>query len=383
MLVWRFAKFPPRSFSMHLCRWFALSLAALVVVPAGARGDDAQTARKYEQMIDKAVVFLGTKAQANDGSFNAASGPGVTALVTAGVLRNGRSPQDPTVAKALRYLESFVREDGGIYAQESYYKNYETCLAVLAFKEANRGGKYDELLKRADGFIKGNQWGAAGDKGPHDFEYGGAGYGQHKRPDLSNTSFLIDALRATGNDENSEAIQQALLFVSRCQNLETEHNTTPFAAKVNDGGFYYTPAAGGSSQAGIDDATGGLRSYASMTYAGLKSMIYAGVEPDDPRVKAAVEWLRKHYDLDSNPGMGDAGLYYYYHTFAKALAALGQDKFVDDQGVEHDWRKDLIDELASRQRPDGSWINDNSRWLEGDAGLVTGYALLALSYCKK
>ena len=67
---------------------------------------------------------------------------------------------------------------------------------------------------------------------------------------------------------------------------------------------------------------GGLRSYASMTYAGLKSMIHAGVGPDDPRVKAAVEWLRKHYSLDENPGMGKSGLYYYYHTFAKALDAI-------------------------------------------------------------
>jgi squalene-hopene/tetraprenyl-beta-curcumene cyclase len=194
---------------------------------------------------------------------------------------------------------------------------------------------------------------------------------------------LIDALKAAGNDYNSEAMRRALVFVSRCQNLEGPDNTTPFAAKLNDGGFYYTPAAGGSSQAGVDETTGGLRSYASMTYAGLKSMIYAGVTPDDPRAKAAIGWLQKHYDLNSNPGMGTAGLYYYYHTFAKALAALGKDKFADDKGVEHDWRKDLIDALASRQRADGSWVNENSRWLEGDASLVTGYVLLALSHCNK
>jgi squalene-hopene/tetraprenyl-beta-curcumene cyclase len=112
-------------------------------------------------------------------------------------------------------------------------------------------------------------------------------------------------------------------------------------------------------------------------------MIYAGVKADDPRVKAAVGWLQKHYDLESNPGMGTAGLYYYYQTFAKALAALGQDKFVDDKGVSHDWRAELIDALASRQKADGSWTNDNSRWMEGDSSLSTGYALLALAYCKK
>src|SRR5690606_28942628 len=175
--------------------------------------------------------------------------------------------------------------------------------------------------------------------------YGGAGYGSHKRPDLSNTSFLVDALRAAGNDENSEAIQRALIFISRCQNLETEHNTTPFAAKNPDGGFYYTPAAGGSSQAG-QTPQGGLRSYASMTYAGLKSMLYAGVDQHDPRVKAAVSWIRKHYDLDSNPGMGPAGLYYYYPVFAKALDALGQDTFEDENGEAQNWRAELIRALA-------------------------------------
>ena len=119
-----------------------------------------------------------------------------------------------------------------------------------------------------------------------------------------------------------------------------------------------------------------------MTYAGLKSMIYAGVGPEDQRVKAAVTWIRKHYDLESNPGMGTSGLYYYYHTFAKALEAMGQDKIADDAGVQHDWRAELIRELAKRQQPDGSWVNENDRWLEGDANLVTGYALLALSYCR-
>jgi squalene-hopene/tetraprenyl-beta-curcumene cyclase len=364
----------------------AVALAAIAPLSAADEAGPAQkaeTARKYEQMVEKAIGYLATKGQAADGSYNAAAGPAVTALVTTSILRHGRSPDDPVVAKSLKYLEGFAKDDGGIYAPESYYKNYETCLAILCFSEANRNGKYDAILKKADKFVKENQWGSAGDKGPQDFEYGGAGYGKNKRPDLSNTNFLLDALKATGNDENSEAVQRALLFVSRCQNLESEHNTTPFAAKLNDGGFYYTPAAGGVSQAGNDDATGGLRSYASMTYAGLKSMIYAGVKPDDPRVKAALGWLKKNYDLDSNPGMGTAGLYYYYNTFAKALAVVGEDKFIDEKGIAHDWRAELIDELASRQRPDGSWINtENSKWMEGDAALVTGYALLALSYCK-
>src|SRR5690606_6626872 len=131
---------------------------------------------------------------------------------------------------------------------------------------------------------------------------------------------------------------------------------------------------GGQSQAG-ETADGGLRSYASMTYAGLKSMIFAGVGPDDPRVKAAYEWARQHYDLASNPGMGDAGLYYYYHTFAKALDAMKVDVVRDADGKDHNWREELVAELARRQQEDGSWVNNNSRWLEGDPNLVSAYAL--------
>ena len=177
-------------------------------------------------------------------------------------------------------------------------------------------------------------------------------------------------------------MQRAVTFISRCQNLETEHNTTPFAAKVEDGGFYYTVAAGGDSKSG-KTANGGLRSYGGMTYAGLKSMIYAGVKRDDPRVQAAVKWVRQHYDLSTNPGMGDAGLYYYYHIFAKALSALSVDKFTDARGQQHDWQAELIETLAVRQQADGAWTNGNARWFEGDPNLATAYALLALSYCRR
>jgi squalene-hopene/tetraprenyl-beta-curcumene cyclase len=120
-----------------------------------------------------------------------------------------------------------------------------------------------------------------------------------------------------------------------------------------------------------------------MTYAGQKSMIFAGLSPDDVRVKAALRWLREHYALTENPGMGNAGLYYYYQTMAKALSIAGIDRFEDASGDKHDWRAEMIATLAERQKPDGSWINDNARWMEGDPNLVTAYALLAMEYCRE
>lgn len=362
----------------------ALLIGAWEGATAAPAGSSAPTPRidpkAFQQGVDRAIRFLRT-VQSPDGSFSAYAGPGVTALACTALMRSGLGPSDPTVAKGLKYLEGMIRPDGGIYQPAALFSNYETCLAMMCLAEANRDGRYTKVLKRAEAFVKSKQWDEGEGHTRDSFYYGGAGYGKQERPDLSNTQFLIEALRAVGNGPDDEAVQRALVFVSRCQNFESEHNTTGFAAKNPDGGFYYTCAAGGQSQAG-ETPGGGLRSYGSMTYAGLKSMIHAGVGPDDPRVKAAYEWIRKYYDIKSNPFMGNAGLYYYYHTFAKALDAMRLDLIEDASGVKHYWRRELAAELLGRQRPDGSWINQNNRWMEGDPNLVTSYALLTLAYCR-
>ena len=152
------------------------------------------------------------------------------------------------------------------------------------------------------------------------------------------------------------------------------------AAKTNDGGFFYT-AAVDTNPAGTSG--GGLRSYASMTYAGLKSMIYAGLDKDDKRIKAAYDWAKKNYDLQQNPGMGQQGLFYYYQTFAKALSVMSVDELEDAAGKTHRWKEELVDVLATKQQQDGSWVNtENDRWMEGDPNLVTGYILMALADCQ-
>ena len=135
------------------------------------------------------------------------------------------------MAKSLKYLEGFVQPDGAISLPTSDYRNYETSLGLMCFAEANRDGRYDKLIKNAEKFLKDNQWGGTQELEKSNPAYGGAGYGKHKRPDLSNTHFLIDALKAAGAGPDDEAMKKALVFVSRCQNLESEHNTLPFAAE--------------------------------------------------------------------------------------------------------------------------------------------------------
>lgn len=350
-------------------------------VTQATRAEDAESGESsLEAVRTKAVQFL-KLTQSADGTWTTANVPGITALCVTSLLQSGVSADDPSVARALKFLTSLVRDNGGIYHPQTQHRNYETSISVLALSAANKDGKYNKIIRNAEKFLRGLQWDEDEEQKPEDPGYGGAGYGKHQRPDLSNTQFLLEALKTAGVKSDDPAMQKALTFVSRCQNLETEHNNTPFAAKIDDGGFYYTPAAGGTSQAGVD-ANGGLRSYASMTYAGLKSMIYAGVKKDDPRVKAALTWITKHYSLKDNPGMGKQGLYYYYHTFAKTLSVLEIDELKDSSGTSHNWRNELIATLAKGQKANGSWINEADRWYEGDPNLVTAYGLLALSHCE-
>jgi squalene-hopene/tetraprenyl-beta-curcumene cyclase len=337
----------------------------------------------YDEVLRKALAYLRLHGQAEDGSFSKQIGPGVTGVVLTGALQTGRvSPREPWVARGLKYLESFIKEDGGIY--ETRHDCYTTSVALMAFHAANRDGRYDKVIKDAQRYLKKIQWDEGDSIDQENSFYGGIGYDSQKRPDLSNTQFAIEALMSTGTGSDDPAIQRALVFLSRSQNLRSEQNTAPFTAEIADedrGGFIYSPAGKPESKAGTTPA-GGLRSYGSMTYAGLKSMLYAAVDKNDPRVAAAVHWLRRNWTVSENPGMGQVGLYYYYHTMAKTLATLGEDPFEDSDGKGHAWRLELFQELKRRQNEDGSWVNPADRWYEGDPNLVTGYVLMALSHCK-
>jgi squalene-hopene/tetraprenyl-beta-curcumene cyclase len=275
-------------------------------------------------------------------------------------------------------LESQVQKDGGVYNKG--LANYTTSVAIMAFKEANRGGKYDAVIKNAADYIKRIQH----EDDAQNVTFGGFSYDGKKRPDMSNSVFSIEALLAAGVSKDDPAIKKALTFLGRCQNLPGEFNDQPFARKTTkdgQGGFVYSPFDKDDSPHKTPE--GGLRSLGAMTYGGLKSFLYAGVSKEDPRVKAAVDWMRRHYTLEENIGMGRNGLYYYYHTFAKAMDAWSEDPFVDAAGKKHAWRAELFLALRSRQGANGSWINVGEKtFAEFNPDLCTAFALLSVSYCK-
>lgn len=356
-----------------------LLVALLSVTPA--RAADPKTApdpADLKRVMDKAYAFLKGK-QGEDGSFLKRGGPGISTIVAVSLLKAGYPVDDPVVAKTLKYLEGNLAKDGSVNDPRTV--NYTTSLAVVAFKDANKSGKYDKIVENAVKFLRGVQDAQGSDD--KELKFGGSGYNAQSRPDVSNTAFFLEALVASGAKGDDPAFKKALTFLSKSQNLPSEFNKEEFATKASDddkGGFVYNPSDQTNAKSTKRTSEGGLRSEGGMTYSGLKSFLYAGVGKSDPRVKAALDWVKRHYTLTENPGMGKAGLYYYYHTFAKAMDALGDDVFEDAKGGKHEWRKELFEQLKKTQAEDGSWKNSDGAFFEDQPELATAFALLALSY---
>jgi squalene-hopene/tetraprenyl-beta-curcumene cyclase len=334
-----------------------------------------------------AVAYL-RSTQAVDGSWGGQAAPGMTGLVVTGLIQGGGlTPDDPAVAKALKYIEGLVDAKEGHLAGPSAkigQFNYPTCTNVMALMAADpQRKKYGTIIDNAVNLLKKIQWDESEGKTPADVIYGGAGYGGGTRPDLSNTQFYLDALVAAGVPKDDPAFKKALIFVSRCQNLKSEFQDQPWAGKINDGSFIYTAAGDTRGAIGTDGTKPG---YGSMTFAGLKCLIESGIGKDDLRVKGAIGWLAKNYTVDINPGMapgnGGRGLYYYLMVMSKCLAVNGADTFETADGQKHDWRKDVIQSLLNRQRKDGSWQNDTAAWMETNSDLCTAYALITIHNCK-
>ena len=332
---------------------------------------------------DRGLDFL--MSQTKDGNFG---NPGFSALGVSGFLvrPGGVRPGDREFVDAcLKSIAANQRDDGGIYEQG--VANYTTCVAIMALA-ASGNAEYEPVIAKAAGFVKSLQQ-----------ESGGIGYSDSHpgEPDLSNTQFAIEALRSAGVPKDDPVFSKAARFLQSVQN-DSESNNAEYTLEdgrivviQDDGGAFYKP---GESKAGIEELPDGrvaFRSYGSMTYALLKCYLLAGVPKTDPRVQAAVRWVKNNYTLEENPGFETAkdpgaakqGYFYYLMMMAKALDLLDVDTVKDKDGIEHDWRAEIRAELESRQKEDGSWVNEADRWYEGMPVIATSYALITLADCAK
>jgi len=335
-------------------------------------------AQQREKAIDQGTAYL-VSQQAENGSWGDGN-VGITALCAQALLEAGKTIQDPPVRKAVDFIVTYQQDDGGIYDQG--LRTYTTSIALMVLVRADPK-TYAQTIEKAKAYLIQHQWDEAESIDKANPWYGGHGYGKHQRPDLSNTQYFVEAMHEAGVPKDHPLWDKVVTFVSRSQD-RSESNDGMFVGS-DSGGMIYSPHAGGESKAGtvvLPDGRKGLKAYGSMTYAGFKSFIYAHLDRDDPRVQAAIDWIRRHWTFEENPELGQQGLFYYYQTAAKALAAWGEDTITDARRRPHDWKAELTQAIARRQKPDGSWVNEADRWFEGYPPVPTSYALIALAQCR-
>jgi squalene-hopene/tetraprenyl-beta-curcumene cyclase len=357
--------------------------------PFVAAGQDEQAA------LDRAWTFL--ESHQRGGTFGLGlpgadePEPGITAMVLKAAIwtadKSGRE-RPAWIDSGLDFLVSLQQPDGAI--QLHGLEVYTTSVALEALVAGKRP-KDAEALDKARAYLMAAQKDEGeGYDASIDASYGGIGYGDGERPDLSNTQMALQAVALSGTSPSDPFFAKARGYLMRCQNLsEAGAQTWPrpgggTMVMGNDGGSAYMP---GNSEAGDIDLGKGrwqARSYGSMSYALAKSYVLCGVPPDDMHLQAVTRWLARNFSVETNPGFATPeecrqGLYYYRLVMARTLAMLPAGSFKDDAGNPIPWRDQLVRKILDSQREDGSWINAESpRWWEGAPPLATAYALLTL-----
>ncbi len=405
-----------RASSSCLCLALALALPACTggdqgAAPQGPPAADpavsapAQEARQAAMnALRRGLEFL-AKQQNENGSWGAFPGMpepghvGMTGLVVYAMAQAPAELRDAYAPGVMRAATAWLamqqQEDGSIWIPAMGQATYNTAIAAMALAAADPYDPNDHAprLDAARAYLAKGQFGPDTNTSTDNRNYGGWGYGDQGEPDadLSNAQFAVEALNRLGLPPDSPVWERARTFISRCQNRSESNDSTTFHV-LDDGGFIYDPGHDTNKSTAYEvQGKQAFPSYASMTYAGLKSLLHAQVTRDDGRVRAAVEWIRANYTLEENFGLGTRerpedgkqGLFYYYYTFAKALEAWGEPELTDARGVRHRWAAELSEALSAHQREDGSWRNDNKRWWEDDPVLVTSYAANALSVCAR
>ena len=394
----------------------AVQLAVFTTILAGCeprQQPPAELRTRIDEANMAAVRFLLSK-QSADGAWRSETYGTMTDGITLTgpvmkALMFGPPGTETTAAidRAAKYLCSWVSEDGSIQRDDRVpdFPVYSASLAVIALSRLPA----DEPLDARDAWLallREHQLTEQLGWDRSDPAYGGWGYSivpPHKpdganptRPpfdaDLSSTLFAIGALRLAGIWVDDPALEKALVFVQRCQNYhEADDEPDP---NFDDGGFFFTPTNDMQNKAGIagTDNQGRLRyhSYGSATADGVRALLRCGLQPDDPRVVAARQWLERHFTTTSNPGVfepmreqdRDAAYYYYCWSVSHAFRQLTITTFQQD-GRTVNWAEDLAEELLRRQRKDGSWANHHSFVKEDDPLIGTMLAAAVLANCRQ
>ncbi|MDA1044402.1 MAG: terpene cyclase/mutase family protein, partial [Verrucomicrobia bacterium] len=274
-------------------------------------GLSADTRANAEKAVQLGVAFLLATQQEN-GVWSKKEFPALTAFPLWALSRsNGPGVQSP-IQKACAYITSCV-SDGGMFKGAIYVPvqeskgggliNYNTAVCMTAL-HATGDPAFHQIILDAREFLTRSQY--LGKQTHH----GGMGYDPptgRDYADLSNSYLAYEAMHMTRDVEDlreGKKVQidwgAAIAFIQRCQN-DPAFNDQAWASDdpSERGGFAYRPDEFRETSGAFTAADGTLkfRTMPGMSYAGMLSYIYAGLERDDPRIMSTVKWITANWQL--------------------------------------------------------------------------------------
>lgn len=279
-----------------------------------------------EQAAERGLQFLAER-QLDDGSFGTsgyARNVAVCALAGMAFLAEGSTPSrgryGEQLTRCVDYLLSQTSETGFVSAADAtsrgpmYGHGFATMFLCEVYGMAPQPDLRDRLGQAVE-IIAGSQ--------NHE-----GGWRYQPRPndaDVSVTVCQVMALRAARNAGIAvpkETIDNAIAYVKRCQN--------------GDGGFRYMLTSGDQQSMFPRSAAGVVALY--------NAGIYQGEE-----IELGLDYLEKF--RPGNEGATANGFYFYGHYYAvQAMWHAGGERW-------QLWYPAIRDELVSRQRTDGSWLD--------------------------
>ena len=261
---------------------------------------------EVREAIERGARFL-YKNQNPAGWWSSSELPALTALALVALEMSEVAKLDAKYGserrRALDFIAGSAKPDGSIHRGQLV--NYNTACSLMALSLADEP-RFRPLILKARAYIADSQIDLGEKDKMDDYHDGGVGYNsKYDHSDMNNTLMAIEAMRMSElalrrPDKPDQPLESDLdwkaleHFLASCQNLPERSNNPSLSSSAEDrGGFIYHP---GESKAGevVDEQTRrlALRSYGSISYAGMMSFAYARIGRDDERVKAVIRLAR-------------------------------------------------------------------------------------------
>lgn len=360
--------------------------------------------RRLRELARQRGIEWVLRHQEDDGSWGGIQPPWVYSMIAMDLM--GYGVDHPAMELAFKGLDGFTIREGGVRRLEACQSPvWDTALAMIALADAGLPGDDPALVRAAD-WIVGKEIRMAGDwavrrpglaPGGWAFEFANDNY-----PDIDDTAEVVLALRRVRHPEPrylEEAVSRGVNWVLGMQSADggwgafDADNTQQLCRKIPfcDFGEVIDPPSAdvtahclemlaGEGLAGEARARRGLgwlarsqepggswfgrwgANHVYGTGASVPAAVAAGVPPADPRIRAAVEWLRgaqnadggwgedlRSYTDESWVGRGRSTASQTAWALLALLAAGEREGEAARRGVRF---------LAESQKPDGTWDED-------------------------